>query len=307
MPKTVTLYDQNGNETVFQQHFETTIRGKMYVIFTIVGEEEKGGFVFQATPTGPGTYNYEIVMDNDLVAEVFVRFKKEGENVHDDDEYEDEDDGAVYVPDRLYVPYEIDVEGGPVGLPDSLHFIGSMRFHGDQYLICVMAYDSGGLPKGTPVVLECFENNRGYNQNDYRFELVEDYNLVQQIVDAYQKVDRSELEHFERETGEYGESNDAAALPLEDENGKLWKMAQAACIDIGPQKYFLETPGFEVPGNDGTGAWIYALRRNKKGNRFLELVDDPVISRKVFSEYHRLCDAGLGLDKGSRGDDDDLF
>jgi hypothetical protein len=170
-----------------------------------------------------------------------------------------------------------------------------------------MAYDSGGLPKGTPVVLECFENNRGYNQDDYRFELVEDYNLVQQIVDAYQKVDRSELEHFERETGEYGESNDAAALPLEDENGKLWKMAQAACIDIGPQKYFLETPGFEVPGNDGTGAWIYALRRNAKGNRFLELVDDPVISRKVFSEYHRLCDAGLGLDKGSRGDDDDLF
>lgn len=306
MPKTVTLYDQNGNETVFQQHFETTIRGKNYVIFTIVGEEEKGGFVFQATPTGPDTYNYQIATDNDLVAEVFVRFRKEGENVHDD-EYEDEDDGAVYVPDRLYVPYEIDVEGGPVGLPDSLHFIGSMRFHGDQYIICVMAYDSGGLPKGTPVVLECFENNRGYNRDEYRFELVEDYNLVQQIVDAYQKVDRSELEHFERGTGEYGETNDGDVLPLEDENGKLWKMAQAACIDLGPQKYFLETPGFEVPGNDGTGAWIYALRRNAKGNRFLELVEDPVISRKVFSEYHRLCDAGLGLDKGSRGDDDDLF
>ena len=301
MPKTVTLYDQDGNETVFRQHFETTIRGKNYVIFTIVGKEEEGGFVFQATPTGPDTYNYQIVTDNDLVAEVFVRFKKE------DDEDEDEDDGAVYVPNRLYVPYEIDVEGGPVGLPDSLHFIGSMRFHGDQYLICVMAYDSGGLPKGTPVVLECFENNRGYNQDDYRFELVDDYNLVQQIVDAYQKVDRSELEHFERETGEYGETNDGDVLPLEDENGRLWKMAQGASIDLGPQKYFLETPGFEVPGNDGTGAWIYALRRNAKGNRFLEMVDDPVISRKVFSEYHRLCDAGLGLDKGSRGDDDDLF
>jgi|GEM_PF-2391270 len=79
MAETITLYDQNGNETVFDKHFETKIRGVIYDIFTIQGREDEGGFVFKATPLNRhGEFNYEICMDQSIVQEVFARFRQQG-------------------------------------------------------------------------------------------------------------------------------------------------------------------------------------------------------------------------------------
>ena len=304
MAETITLYDQNGNETVFDKHFETKIRGVIYNIFTIQGREDGGGFVFKATPLKRrGEFNYEICVDQSIVQEVFARFRQQ-DGIDDEPSRGGSDE--LDIPKILYIPWECDTGGTePENWPDMLEIVSSMRYKGDCYLISVVRYDTGTMERGTPVVFEVKEVSTGRRgESGTTYDIIDDYYTVSEVVEAYKKVDRSALRNLNLKTNEFGAPEEGQTMPMEDRDGKIYMMSQIACIDLKGARYFMLAAAYDLPGVGSDTAIIYQLRRDNKGNRFLELNLDRRTNEAVMDEYHRLEDFGLGL---HNKDDDDIF
>ncbi|MBE6134935.1 MAG: hypothetical protein E7179_02865 [Erysipelotrichaceae bacterium] len=305
MAETITLYDQNGNETVFDKHFETKIRGVIYDIFTIQGREDEGGFVFKATPLNRhGEFNYEICMDQSIVQEVFARFRQQGGVEEEPPSRQGSDE--LDIPKILYVPWECDSsDTTPENWPDMLEIVSSMRYKGDCYLISVVRYDTGTLERGTPVVFEVKDVATGRRgESGTTYDVVDDYYKVSEIVEAYKKVDRSALRNLSLRENEFGALEEGQTMPMEDKNGKIYMMSQMACIDLEGARYFMLAAAYDLPGVGSDTAIIYQLRRDDKGTRYLELILDQRTTEAVMNEYHRLEDFGLGMHSK---DDDDIF
>ena len=305
MAETITLYDQNGNETVFDKHFETKIRGVIYNIFTIQGREDEGGYVFKATPLRRrGEFNYEICMDQSIVQEVFARFRQQ-DGVEEEPPSRGRAD-ELDIPKILYIPWECDTGGTePENWPDMLEIVSSMRYKGNCYLISVVRYDTGSMERGTPVVFEVKDVATGRRgESGTTYDIIDDYYTVSEVVEAYKKVDRSALRNLNLRTNEFGAPEEGQTMPMEDKNGNIYMMSQIACIDLEGARYFMLAAAYDLPGVGSDAAIIYQLRRDNKGTRFLELNLDHRTNEAVMEEYHRLEDFGLGL---HNKDDDDIF
>ena len=174
----IRLYDEDGNELPFRKVYEANIRKKIYYIllpqFEIPGNGANQALVFEVTRKGGGLENYNVVVDDFIVNEVFDAYNASlsGEDYHEVDEkdvdfhraiesrYPLADEPTSRLVD-LPIPdvFEHQVQG--MRKPQPFKKLSGILFRGHTFLLSQPQFYAGPGEDPDPVVFEMVPDPRG--------------------------------------------------------------------------------------------------------------------------------------------------
>ena len=183
----IRLYDSDGNELPFRKVYEANIRKKIYYIllpqFEIPGNGANQALVFEVTREGGGVENYNVVIDDFIVHEVFDAYNawlsgEDYQEVAEEDvdmhraiesRYPLADEPTSRLVD-LPIPdvFEQHVQG--MRGPQPFKKISGILFRGHTYLLSQPQFRGrhGGDPD--PVVFEMIPGSRGIMLNPIGYD-----------------------------------------------------------------------------------------------------------------------------------------
>ena len=173
----IRLYDQDGNELPFRKVYEANIRKKIYYIllpqFEIPNNEANQALVFQVTRFHGGKENYEVVVDDFIVNEVFDAYNESlmGEEHHEIDEADvpmhraiesrfplADEPGSRLVDLPISDVFQYVVEGQG---EQSFKKLSGILFRGRTFLLTQPQFYAGPGGDPDPVVFEVVPNRYG--------------------------------------------------------------------------------------------------------------------------------------------------